>query len=143
MNTLRIYTKNCEREEGWLRVVCPVSNEYCEALDSFCVKLAQIRENKTGVNQMQFWKQIKKNTFRKRKDNYSGRRFYLDEKAAEYQRPALLEYTGVEPVASTMRMLRAPTALIPHNGNNGARTHDLPLVRRALSQLSYVSISCN
>ena len=38
--------KNCEREEGWLRVVCPVSNEYCEALDSFCVKLAQIREIK-------------------------------------------------------------------------------------------------
>ena len=33
-----------------------------------------------------------------------------------------------------------PAALIPHNGNNGARTHDLPLVRRALSQLSYVSI---
>ena len=26
------------------------------------------------------------------------------------------------------------------SGNNGARTHDLPLVRRALSQLSYVSI---
>ena len=36
-----------------------------------------------------------------------------------------------------------PTALIPRNGygNNGARTHDLPLVRRALSQLSYVSTS--
>ena len=33
-----------------------------------------------------------------------------------------------------------PAALIPHNGNNGARTHDLPLVRRALSQLSYVSV---
>lgn len=29
-----------------------------------------------------------------------------------------------------------------HYGNNGARTHDLPLVRRALSQLSYVSV-CN
>ena len=26
------------------------------------------------------------------------------------------------------------------DGNNGARTHDLPLVRRALSQLSYVSV---
>ena len=33
-----------------------------------------------------------------------------------------------------------PAALIPHNGNNGARTHDLPLVRRALSQLSYASM---
>ena len=46
-----------------------------------------------------------------------------------------------------------PAALIPQNlydlenrmlrfsdGNNGARTHDLPLVRRALSQLSYVSV---
>ena len=66
-----------------------------------------------------------------------------------------MEYTGFEPVASTMRMLRAPNCAntpfiiiqgsrsfgFPH-GNNGARTHDLPLVRRALSQLSYVSISC-
>ena len=56
-------------------------------------------------------------------------------------------------MASTMRMLRAPNCAntpfiiiqgsrsfgFPH-GNNGARTHDLPLVRRALSQLSYVSI---
>ena len=63
-----------------------------------------------------------------------------------------MEYTGFEPVASTMRMLRAPNCAntpyilfweagcgFPH-GNNGARTHDLPLVRRALSQLSYVSI---
>ena len=62
-----------------------------------------------------------------------------------------MEYTGFEPVASTMRMLRAPNCAntpyilfweagcgFPH-GNNGARTHDLPLVRRALSQLSYVS----
>ena len=53
-----------------------------------------------------------------------------------------------------MRMLRAPNcANTPYiiisgsrsfgfpYGNNGARTHDLPLVRRALSQLSYVSIS--
>ena len=65
-----------------------------------------------------------------------------------------MEYTGFEPVASTMRMLRAPNcANTPYiiisgsrsfgfpYGNNGARTHDLPLVRRALSQLSYVSIS--
>ncbi len=54
-----------------------------------------------------------------------------------------MEYTGFEPVASTMRMLRAPNcANTPDdNGNNGARTHDLPLVRRALSQLSYVSTS--
>ena len=65
-----------------------------------------------------------------------------------------MEYTGFEPVASTMRMLRAPNCantpylIISGNrfcgfpyGNNGARTHDLPLVRRALSQLSYVSIS--
>ena len=57
-------------------------------------------------------------------------------------------------MASTMRMLRAPNCantpylIISGNrfcgfpyGNNGARTHDLPLVRRALSQLSYVSIS--
>ena len=64
-----------------------------------------------------------------------------------------MEYTGFEPVASTMRMLRAPNCantpylIISGNrfcgfpyGNNGARTHDLPLVRRALSQLSYVSI---
>ena len=64
-----------------------------------------------------------------------------------------MEYTGFEPVASTMRMLRAPNcANTPYiiisgsrsfgfpYGNNGARTHDLPLVRRALSQLSYVSI---
>ena len=64
-----------------------------------------------------------------------------------------MEYTGVEPVASTMRMLRAPNcANTPYiiisgsrsfgfpYGNNGARTHDLPLVRRALSQLSYVSV---
>ena len=56
-------------------------------------------------------------------------------------------------MASTMRMLRAPNcANTPYiiisgsrsfgfpYGNNGARTHDLPLVRRALSQLSYVSI---
>ena len=63
-----------------------------------------------------------------------------------------MEYTGFEPVASTMRMWRAPNCAntpfltlgnhhvrFPH-GNNGARTHDLPLVRRALSQLSYVSI---
>ena len=62
-----------------------------------------------------------------------------------------MEYTGFEPVASTMRMWRAPNCAntpfltfgnhhvrFPH-GNNGARTHDLPLVRRALSQLSYVS----
>ena len=66
-----------------------------------------------------------------------------------------MEYTGFEPVASTMRMLRAPNCantpylIISGNrfcgfpyGNNGARTHDLPLVRRALSQLSYVSV-CN
>ena len=65
----------------------------------------------------------------------------------------IMEYTGFEPVASTMRMLRAPNcANTPYiiisgsrsfgfpYGNNGARTHDLPLVRRALSQLSYVSI---
>ena len=56
-------------------------------------------------------------------------------------------------MASTMRMLRAPNcANTPYiiisgsrsfgfpYGNNGARTHDLPLVRRALSRLSYVSI---
>ena len=62
-----------------------------------------------------------------------------------------MEYTGFEPVASTMRMWRAPNCAntpfltlgnhhvrFPH-GNNGARTHDLPLVRRALSQLSYAS----
>ena len=58
----------------------------------------------------------------------------------------IMEYTGFEPVASTMRMLRAPNCAnnsralrsgsrsfgFPY-GNNGARTHDLPLVRRALS----------
>lgn len=67
--------------------------------------------------------------------------------------PFIMEYTGFEPVASTMRMLRAPNCAntpyllasenrfcgFPH-GNNGARTHDLPLVRRALSRLSYVSV---
>ena len=31
--------------------------------------------------------------------------------------------------------------LLMQSGNNGARTHDLPLVRRALSQLSYVSVN--
>ena len=36
--------RGCEKGEGWLRVVCPVSNKYCEALESFYIKLTRIRE---------------------------------------------------------------------------------------------------
>ena len=36
--------RGCEKGEGGLRVVCPVSNKYCEALESFYIKLTCIRE---------------------------------------------------------------------------------------------------
>ena len=92
---------------------------------------------------MQFWKQIKKTP--------SGRGKTTIPEGASISMKKPLNISGLRywsiresnPWPQQCECCALPTALIPHNGNNGARTHDLPLVRRALSQLSYVSISCN